>query len=641
MSWSDDIVPGSPAFQIASSEDRRIRVVAGPGTGKSFAMKRRVARLLEVGVPPNAILPVTFTRVAAEDLHRELVGMDVPGCDQLEGRTLHSLAFKILMTAHALAATGRVARPLNDFEIEPLLADLAGNHRGKRNVKKRIRAFEAAWARLQADEPGYVQSPEDAALERDLNNWHRFHKSMLIGEAIPLAYRYLLHNPAAPARTEFSHILIDEFQDLNKAEQGVLQLLSDNASVCVVGDDDQSIYSFKHAHPEGIRQWLAANGGGVDVELGECHRCPSQVVAMANALIGHNLDRPARRSLTPRPQNGPGETQIIQYMTLSDEIRGVSNLIHSLIANGTNPGDILVLAQRGIIGTPIYQTLSAMGIPVRSYYAESELDSEDAQERFAKLKLYVDREDRVALRWLLGLGHNEWHARAYQRLRLHCEEQGITPWQALERLSAGTLVIPHTRPITERFQRVAAELEQLELLTSVTEVIDSLFPAGSAGLEGLRAVALEASLLANGDRGTFLVELSSLIAKPEVPTEVTDVRIMSLHKSKGLSAPVTIIAGCIQGLLPRLPEADLPASEMQAQMEEQRRLLYVGITRVKAAPHLGKPGKLVLTSSQQMPLASAMQAGIQPAHSRFGTAHLVASQFLNEFGPSAPHPIRG
>lgn len=545
------------------------------------------------------------------------------------------------MTTHALEATGRVARPLNDFEIEPLLADLAGAHQGKRSVKKRIRAFESAWARLQADEPGYVQSPEDASLELDLNNWHRFHNSMLIGEAIPLAYRYLLHNPAAPARTEFSHILIDEFQDLNKAEQGVLHLLSDNANVCIVGDDDQSIYSFKHAHPEGIRQWLAANGGGVDVELGECHRCPSQVVAMANALIARNLDRPVRRALTPRPQNGPGEIQIIQYTTLAEEIQGVANLIQALVTAGTHPGDILVLAQRGVIGSPIYQTLSAMGIPARSYYAESELDSEDAQERFAKLKLYVDREDRVALRWLLGLGHNGWHARAYQRLRLHCEEQGLTPWVVLERLSRGIDSIPHTAAIVERFQRVAAELEQLEMLTSVTEVIDSLFPAENAGLQGLRAVALEASLLANGDRRTFLAELSSLIAKPEVPTEVTNVRIMSLHKSKGLSAPVTIIAGCIQGLLPRLPEADLPATEMQSQMEEQRRLLYVGITRVKAAPQLGKPGRLVLTCSQQMPLASAMQAGIQPAYSRFGTAHLVASQFLNEFGQTAPRAIRG
>ena len=100
LPWHDGVSPGTPAYAIASSMNPRIRVIAGPGTGKSFAMKRRVARLLESGVAPGAILPVTFTRVAAEDLHRELVGMGVPGCDQLEGVTLHSLAMKMLMRNH-------------------------------------------------------------------------------------------------------------------------------------------------------------------------------------------------------------------------------------------------------------------------------------------------------------------------------------------------------------------------------------------------------------------------------------------------------------------------------------------------------------------------------------------------------------
>lgn len=107
MAWHEDLDDESPAYQIAASESRYVRVVAGPGTGKSFAMQRRVARLLEAEVDPENILPVTFTRVAAEDLHRELVGMDVPGCEDLQGITLHSLALQTLMRNHVLAATGR------------------------------------------------------------------------------------------------------------------------------------------------------------------------------------------------------------------------------------------------------------------------------------------------------------------------------------------------------------------------------------------------------------------------------------------------------------------------------------------------------------------------------------------------------
>ena len=116
-------------------------------------MKRRVARLLEDGVAPGAILPVTFTRVAAEDLHRELVGMGVPGCDDLEGVTLHSLALRMLMRNHVLGATGRVPRPLNDFELEPLVCDLKDAHGGKKEVKKLRMAYEAAWARYNISNP--------------------------------------------------------------------------------------------------------------------------------------------------------------------------------------------------------------------------------------------------------------------------------------------------------------------------------------------------------------------------------------------------------------------------------------------------------------------------------------------------------
>jgi len=641
MPWSDNLAPGSPVYEIASCTNARLRVLAGPGTGKSFAMKLRVARLLETGVEASSILPVTFTRVAAEDLHRELVGMNVQGCAELEGRTLHSLAFKVLMSAHALTATGRTARPLNEFEIEPLLADLSGQHGGKRKVKKRIKAFEAAWARLQQDDPGYVQSAEDGALESDLIEWLRFHRSMLIGEAIPLVYHYLRNNPAAPICTEFSHVLVDEFQDLNKAEQGVLQLLGVNAEVCIVGDDDQSIYSFKHAHPEGIRQWLMANAGAADLELSQCRRCPTRIVVMANALIARNQDRPAPRVLTARLQNGPGEVDIIQYATLAGEVQGVVGIIEGLIAGGTPPGDILVLAQRSVIGTPIYEALVAREVPAHSYYAESELDAEEAQTRFAMLKLYVDREDRVALRWLLGLGSNDWRTKAYQRLRTHCEVEGVAPWQALEQLADDAIAIPHTKSLVEQFEKIHTELGRLEALPSLAGVIDDLLPDGNDSVRDLRALALQTLEAAGEDRDEFLKELSTSIAKPEVPTEVNDVRIMSLHKSKGLSSPTTIITGCVQGLLPRLPDTDLLPAEQRAQMEEQRRLFYVGITRVKALPEERRPGKLVLTYSRQMPVADAMKAGIQPAGAQYGNAHLVASQFISELGPTAPAPRRG
>jgi len=647
MAWSDNFDKTAPAYHIAKSKNRCIRVIAGPGTGKSFAMQKRVARLLENEIPAHTILPVTFTRIAAEDLHRELVDMNVPGCQDLQGRTLHSLALRILMRNHVLDAIGRTPRPLNDFEIEPLEADLATQHGGVRKVRKKLKAYEAAWATLQHDDPGHVKSPADAAFESDLVAWLIFHRAMLIGEVIPQLHSYLGSNPLAQERTEFAHILVDEYQDLNKSEQGVIALLSDNAEVCIVGDDDQSIYSFKHAHPDGIREWLTEHAGADDLSLDDCRRCPTQVVEMANLLIAKNVNRPAPRTLTPWAANDRGDVEIIQYKNLDAEVRGLLDKISALIAQRVPPGDILVLAQRGIIGTPIYEGLKKLGIPARSYYAESELDAEETQRRFAVLKLLVEREDRVALRWLLGLGGDKWLANAYQRLRAHCETTGSTPWDILEQLKAGALHMPHTGTLLARFVEIKSEVNVLEGLNDTNDlepVINYLFPEGEGegATRDIRALSLKTLKDSGGeDRVRFLSELTSAIAKPEIPSDIEDVRIMSLHKSKGLSAPVTIIAGCVEGLLPKQPDSTLPRAEQIANVEEQRRLFYVGISRVKSSPPEGKPGKLILTYSQEMLLSDAMAAGIKPAAVKYGKATLLASRFIGEMKPAAPAPIVG
>lgn len=639
LAWLDGLVPGTAAFWIASSLNARVRVVAGPGTGKSYAMKRRVARLLETGVSPKSILPVTFTRVAAQDLHRELVNMGVPGCDALSAHTLHSLALRILTRNYVLDVTGRIPRPLNEFETEAMVCDLMSKHGGKRAVGDLQQAYEAAWARLNHETPGYAPSQEDAAFQQDLLAWLRFHEAMLIGEVIPEVYRYLSTNPGAPERTEFNHILVDEFQDLNKAEQGTINLLSGAANICIVGDDDQSIYSFKHAHPDGIRNWLVDNPAADDLSLVECQRCPISVVAMANALIGHNVQRPVPRPLVPISAKGQGVVRIHQFPNLDREVLGVATMIQQMIAAGTPAGDILVLAQSRAVGTPIYEALLAGGVPARSEYTESELEKEGAQRAFALLKIFANQNDRVALRWLVGKDGSNFHAAGYRRVREHCEATGLSPWQVFSQLSAGVLLIPHTGPVVASFNALAADLIALAALPDLAAVVDTLFPSGQADTRELREIAL--ALIASDptmNAQSLVSELIFTIAQPEIPTDVQEVRIMSLHKSKGLSSPVTIIAGCVNGLLPRAPKKPLTPIERQHFDEEQRRLFFVGITRVKADLAHGKPGTLILTYSQEMPLSIAKKAGIKPAHTRYGTAFLQASQFIGDMAPAAPAP---
>lgn len=643
MAWNDDLAPDSPAFQIASETNNRVRVVAGPGTGKSFAMKRRVRRLLEDGVDPSQILPVTFTRVAAEDLHRELGGMGVPGCDELEGTTLHRHCLLRLSRNSVLEVIERHARPLNQFELEPMIADLMKRlKRGKREVRRFQTAYEAAWARLQHEDPGHAVEPEDEEFQTELLAWLRFHEAMLIGEVVPLFYDFLKSNPVSEERTEYSHILVDEYQDLNKAEQGVISLMSDSADVCIVGDDDQSIYSFKHAHPDGIRDWINMNPNAADIGLDECRRCPTKVVEMANALIAKNINRPIPRTLNKIPINGVGDVRIYQYKTLNLEVAGVAKLVSNLVEDGTPPEDILVLAQRKILGTEIYEAICGKGVSVRSYYTESELNRIDAQHAIALLKLLHNRDDRVALRWLVGVGSKNWHSAGYHRVREQCEGTGDSPWDVFEKLRNGVLTLPYTDNAIQKFCEICHKLNILESMPSLNALVNILFPFEQAETREIRT--LSDQILQNNpeiDRCGFLSELLTEITHPEIPTSVDFVRIMSLHKSKGLSAPVTIIAGCVEGLLPLQPDTNLTMQQKLDYLEEQRRLFYVGITRVKAVPDQGKPGTLILTCANKMSFSDAMKAGIQPARSSQGSAVLHASRFIRELGPSAPRPIAG
>jgi DNA helicase-2/ATP-dependent DNA helicase PcrA len=527
---------------------------------------------------------------------------------------------------------------LNRFEMQPLLYDLPVGFGKKRDREKRVRAYEAAWARLQHEQPGFALTAVDVAFQNVLVGWLRFHEGMLIGEIIPELYRYLRNNPAAPERLLYDHVLVDEYQDLNKAEQAVVDLLSSNAALCIVGDDDQSLYSFKHAHPEGIRTFPQTHPGCTDHALLDCYRCPTGVVAVANALIGHNLDREPLQ-LIPVPANGPGEMWIVQFQGVGREAQAIATFVDNQInKQGRQPGEILILAQRRTIGNPIHAALKARGIPSKSYYQESELDSEVARERLAIFKLFVNRADRIALRWLLGMGSADFRAKSYERLRTHCEQSGQSPWDALVSLASSAIQIPYCGQLLQRFQAIQNELHFLDEQTGVTDFVNRWLRSEFTGAGELGILVAGLMPLAETP-AELLSQIIEAVSQPEIQPDVTEVRIMSLHKSKGLSSPIVVIAGCVDGLLPAEPEQGTSMAQRQAHLEEQRRLFYVGITRVKAAVSSNRPGSLLVTGSRTMTLADAMQSAIQPAGKSYGTVSLHLSRFIPELGPSAPAPI--
>lgn len=516
--------------------------------------------------------------------------------------------------------------------------------------RKKIQAYHAAWARLQDDDPAAIDEDRDLDFEADLISWLQFHRGMLIGEVIPYLYDYLRQHPHCDERNEFTHILVDEFQDLNKVEQEIIRFLGENSHLCIVGDDDQSIYSFKYANPQGILEWCDNNVGADDLALADCRRCPGRVVRVANRLISQSPTRTHDRTLVECAENGDGELRIIQYPHLDSEVRGIGEIVENLMGAETHPGEIIVLAQRKKIGTYIYEELVRRGVPVKSYYQEAELQDVETQERFALLKLASDRDDRVALRWLVGMPSASWYAGGYSRIRRHCEETGLSPWAVLQGLRDGDITIAHTAPIVAAFANVAERIERLEEVfdqNGLATLIDDLFPDGNDQWRDLRALAVEIAGIDEegtayeGSLEEFVSELSYAIAQPEIPSEIQDVRIMSLHKSKGLSAAATIIASCVEGVIPTRPDDDATPQERLDKIEEQRRLLFVGVSRVKARPADGQVGKLFITYSARMAAGDARQSGIEPAAFDYGDAVLQASRFLRDFGPDAPAPERG
>jgi DNA helicase-2/ATP-dependent DNA helicase PcrA len=291
MSWNEGL--DGVHLEIAQSDSSRIGVLAGPGTGKTTrGLMRRVARLLAEGVPGERILLLSFTRVAAADLRDKVAELDVPGAEAVRATTLHSYCLGLLRREAILELTGRTPRILLEHERDLMLRDIGEDFGTIYERREQLRAFEAGWARRTDDHPGSVELPEDRVFEASVLRWLRDHRAMLIGEVVPIAYSYVTQNPAAEELQAFDHLIVDEYQDLNSLEQSLLDTLAgEETSLCVAGDDDQSIYTtMRFAHPEGIREFLARDETTA-FEIVACGRCPHKVLAMANALIGCAPDR--------------------------------------------------------------------------------------------------------------------------------------------------------------------------------------------------------------------------------------------------------------------------------------------------------------------------------------------------------------
>lgn len=289
------------------------------------------------------------------------------------------------------------------FEERFLLEDLSeygdfGNYYRRRAA---LKAFEAAWAREQDQQPGWPESAMDQAFQGALEEWLRFHQSMLIDEIVPLTLRYLRANPGCPELSQFDHVLVDEYQDLNRAEQSLIDLLAQAGSLALVSDQDQAIYEgFRYAHPEGISDFHIRHPDTHDIPLDVSRRCPPEIVSLANALIRNNLRR-SNRQLIPTQNGRPVNIFVVQWPDMQAEAEGIADFIAARVRSGEfDAGQILILCPRRQFAYLIRDELQARNIDAHSFFHEEALDGNpkdladsSAQQAFSLLTLLAHPED--------------------------------------------------------------------------------------------------------------------------------------------------------------------------------------------------------------------------------------------------------
>ena len=612
---------------LINCDKARIRCIAGPGTGKTWAINNRVERLLIDKVPGSKIFIVTFTRLAATQMKNELTEMEVEGADEIVSSTLHSHALKILGHEQAIESLGRYPRICFEYEMKPFFNDLSMNFENHiKPVTKLLKSFETMWAQYQYQDPRYASEPEEQLFENQYHNWMRFHQAMTVGELIPLAVTFLNQNPINDAVTAFEHIIVDEYQDLNRADQMLIELISEKSNVLIVGDDDQSIYSFRFANPDGIRTWLSHQPKPKeDIQLNLCRRCDGKIISLANSLIKHNSNRNKEDIIPMVGRENAGQIDFVQWNTRNNETKGIAKGIKMLLETNKVPEDekILVLVPRREFGQYLVQELTNLGIEDIKLHTKP--DWTDLGENLTLLILHDKPNDLVALRYWLGLGNASWKKTEYKRLREYCQNNDIIPQDVLENIELCNQL--RIKSLHGRWVELQLKLKEFSELND-DEILNLLLPLEGEAKKISEAVR-ELKQFDTEDQNLVDLLTQAIISTDQ---ECSDARIniMTIYGAKGLTSHTVILTSLINGLLPVNPNPQ--TTEDKEKLDEERRLLYVALTRAKKQLIISSFRKVTQTENQRLRL------GLRSSGRYCSTQ---SSKFISEFGSGTPQTLNG
>jgi DNA helicase II / ATP-dependent DNA helicase PcrA len=647
----------------------RVRLVAGPGTGKSATIERRVAHLLNNGANPQRSFVVSFTRAACNELQdriiRHCANQPCAGAStHVRVSTMHSLALRILRSA-AVLATLYPDDPvvLDDWEQENLYdIELASSIGCTPSRAAEIRyAHDAQWQTL--NHQSIAQAAITNAEQQGFDTFHAARRNLyscvLPGEMVyECVSRLQLGAIQIGQLPPIDHLIVDEFQDLNACDQEfVSRLVSGGANLFVAGDDDQSIYSFRHANPDGIINFAATYQNAITHSLTACFRCTPAVLQPALNLIAYNPGRLPKQLVSLYSTSNPpvqGTTQVWSFQSSQIEANAVAESCQHLIQNGMAGQEdqiVILIFSRRLQLANITRELGNLGLPYDPPAGESLRDEAAFRAVYTILRLLSDintpSRDYVAYRSLLGqlhgVGANTAKGVGDLCIANNQNYRGLFQLTPVPHWLLGRTAVAVTR-VQAILQLVTGWTPQDTLGTRTNDIATILANLVFSGSAQNAAYLNEWNTLsASLPQNMTLDELRAFFGADEIgQRHILDdikkrfeqneadesgpqqkrIRILTMHGAKGLSGKVVFIPSAEQGLMP-----SFRAIQAAGLLIEQRRLFYVSLTRAKAC--------CIVSHSSLHVGAEAYAIRQQPQ------VRLPRSQFLNEMGAPSVNRNRG
>lgn len=592
-------------YEACTTTEGPVLILAGAGSGKTRAITHRIAYMIgECKIAPWSILAITFTNKAAKEMKervKDLVGDTAENmwistfhssCVRILRREIENLGYKkdftIYDTYDQKALIKQCMQELNisdkEFTEKDFLSAISNAKDKLITPKKYIEMYHSNYRKSKI---GEVYSLYQRKLSRNM--------ALDFDDIIMKTVELFMNYPDVLAfyRKKFQYILVDEYQDTNKAQYELIHLLAAvHRNICVVGDDDQSIYQFRGADLRNILEFESDYPDSKVIKLEENYRSSQNILDAANAVIKNNL---ARKDKTMRTSNPKGE-KIKTYRAFSDADEGVfvSKEIGKLARDGRNFNEFAILYRTNAQSRIFEESFMRNSIPYKLVGGLKFYDRKEIKDIMAYLRLLNNPFDEVSLRRIINVPKRAIGDTTVQKMADYAYQNGINMYDVLMDLEDLNILSGKT------LERVCAFRDMINMLMadsydmSVSEILEELLirtqyleeyrksknPEDLSRIENIEELINATSEFDMQHEETTLqeyLEETALIADVDKYDEDADaVVMMTVHSSKGLEFPVVFLVGMENGMFPSQMAMDDPN-----EMEEARRLAYVAITRAK------------------------------------------------------------